>query len=75
MKLYFIQPDGHGPTSYFVLANSPQDAAIAINEARRQYATNACGGYFQDDWGGDGAIQPADLSVAEVGQVLTNDND
>ena len=75
MNLYYLQPNGHGPTSYFVMASSPEDAAKAINQERARVAAEVNGGYFQDHWGGDGAVSPRQLSVAAAGQVLSSDND
>ena len=75
MKLFYLRPNGHGPTSYFVLASNAEEAAQAINRERARFAVDSCGGAHQDGWGGNGAITPEMLSVAEVGQVLTNDND
>lgn len=74
MKLFYLQPNWHGPTSFFVMAETADQAADAINAERMRHAKEHCGGYFQDGWGGDGAVRPCDLSVADVGQVLSNDN-
>lgn len=74
MRLYYLQPDGHGPTSYFVMAGNAEDAAAAINAERKRHALEHCSGYFTDGWGGDGAVEPSDLNEAAPGEVLVNDN-
>lgn len=74
MKLFYLQPDGHGPTSYFVMAETAEEAAGAINAERARWAAEGCGGNYGDGWGGADAVQPSDLAVALPGEVLTNDN-
>lgn len=74
MRLFYLQPNGHGPTSYFVLADSADEAAEAINAERARWAAEGCGGQFWDGWGSDGAITALHLSEAVSGQVVSNDN-
>lgn len=74
MKLFYLQPEGHGPTSYFVMAETAEQAAAAINAERSDWAENGSGGYFSDGWGGAGAVKPSDLKEAALGEVITNDN-
>lgn len=73
MKLFYLQPDGHGPASYYVLEETAEQAAHAINAERARLATRS-GGYFTDGWGGAGAVEPSELKEAACGQVLANDN-
>lgn len=75
MNLFYLRPEGHGSASYYVLAASADAAALAINQERARAAASLHGGYFQDGWGGDNAVTPDQLSMASVGEVLTNDND
>jgi hypothetical protein len=74
MKLFYLQPDGHGPTSYFVMAETAEDAAAAINAERASWAVEGCGGKFWDGWGDAGAVKSSELKEAAPGEVLTNDN-
>lgn len=74
MKLFYLQPDGHGPMSYFVMAETAEEAAKAINAERACWAAEGCRGHYSDGWGGVDAVKPSDLAVAAPGEVLTNDN-
>lgn len=72
MKLFYYQPDGHGPASFFVLAASAEEAAIAVNEKRRQEMSRSlAGGYY---WG-DADFKADDFTAADAGEVIVNDND
>lgn len=74
MKLYAFQPKGHGPDSYFVMAESEQDARAAVlsyieRESKEQYD-----GFHRGDWGKFGT-DVYELSVLSVGEVINNGND
>ncbi len=75
MKLYAWQPNGHGELSWFVMAETEDNAKAAVEHemARRKALAiddidriTECGG-----WGTDYYT----LTVAEAGAVLTNAND
>ncbi len=84
MKLYAWQPKGHGETSFFVMAENEDQAReyVEAEIAKGWYyyaddATEAAYGqlprndYSTDGWG----TKYYTLTVADVGQVITNDND
>ena len=77
MKLYAWQPQGHGEVSFFVIAESELQAIECVNAeiARRKSLPWLSDGHFLDydfdGWGTDYYT----LTVAEVGQVITNAND
>lgn len=73
MKLFRLQPDGHGPTSYFVMATAAEEAANAINKERRRFSKEQHGGYMSDGWG-DEDVRPEWLVEAAHLEVITNDN-
>lgn len=75
MRLFYLQPEGHGPTSYFVMAETAEEAAKAISAERARWAAEGCRGHYSDGWGGADAVSPSELGVALPGEVLTNDND
>lgn len=75
MKLFYLQPSGHGSTSYFVTADSAEQAAAAINAQRAQWAMTVGCGYYSDGWGGQDAVIASALKQAGAGEVLCNDND
>jgi len=75
VKLYAFQPEGHGPLSYFVMAESEAQARAAVrryivdnmNKPKTAYIT----GNDLRKWD-DGYQQ---CRVFDVGEVITNDND
>jgi hypothetical protein len=70
MKLYAWQPREHGPLSFFVMADDEADARAAIDaaiESKGLRGADVDGWRSADGW----AYQ---LTIAEAGQVLTNDN-
>lgn len=74
MKLYAWQPKGHGETSFFVMAENEADARKYVDAKIAQgwhYQPNVRMDYAADGWGTD----YYELTVADVGQVVTNDND
>lgn len=73
MKLYAWQPVGHGPQSFFVMAETQEDAAKkVIQKTYELVGEGDIWGYkyarlfFSEHW---------NYTVAEVGEVLTNDNE
>jgi len=72
MNLYYYQPDGHGPVSFFVLAESAEKAAEYVNKYWKpnpgQTRPSDTYSYYADDFVTD------DFSVAAVGEVIENDN-
>ena len=80
MKLYAWQPKGHGETSFFVLAENEADALkyveAEIAKGWHYHPDDACdpearNNYSAEGWGTD----YYELTVADVGRVITNDND
>lgn len=77
MKLYAWQPRGHGEDSFFVCANSQEEALACVEaEIARRMAIDPddydCE-YLSDKphgWGTDYYV----LTVLEPGQVISNDN-
>jgi hypothetical protein len=68
MKLFAWQPTGHGPLSFFVMAEDEASARVAV-EAFIQ--AQGLKGYDVGGWDtGDGY----EFTIAEAGQVLINDN-
>lgn len=80
LKLYAWQPKGHGETSFFVMAEN-EEQALEYVEAKiakgwYEHPEDAIGkntrySYEAGSWGTD----YYELTVADVGQVITNDND
>lgn len=66
MTLFYYQPDGHGPKSFFVMAENEKEADIAIRSHIKRW--------FLDDYD-SGEYDPAFLERAQVGEVIQNDND
>lgn len=64
VKLFAWQPQGHGELSFFVAARGEEEAREAVDKyiANEQYRV---GGWGTDYY---------ELTVVEVGQVITNDN-
>jgi hypothetical protein len=68
-KLYGFYPDGHGPVSFFVMAEDENEARATITrytQTQEDYES-----YYVRDW------PDSYTQVCEVGngQVLTNHND
>jgi len=71
MRLFAWQPKGHGEQSIFVIAESLESATKAA-EAEIERLKNQDDFYCSfNGWGTDYYR----LTVAEPGQVITNDND
>jgi hypothetical protein len=72
MKLYAWQPTGHGPLSFFVVAESESAARKAISDhldaKGAAYERSNAAGWRE---GGNGYA----LTIAEPGQVVENDNE
>ena len=69
VRLFAWQPQGHGELSFFVAARSEAEA----REAVEKYIDNLGPGWrkaYEGKWGTD----YYELTVLEVGQVITNDN-
>lgn len=67
MKLYVWQPNGHGQYSFFVAAESEELARAAVDKMVAQ-KPNA---YEYQGWG----TEYYTLTVADAGEVVTNEND
>lgn len=71
MKLYAFYPDGHGPFSFFVMAETEEEAIAAIEEERKKH----------DDYNssGFGSINTSDpyyiKKVVGKNVVMWNSND
>jgi hypothetical protein len=72
MQLFYYQPDGHGPVSFYVMAESSEAAAAAVNGYRHKVFANnkypntyAYGAYD---------FQPSHFVAAGPGEVVENDN-
>ena len=75
VRLYAWQPKGHGEYSFFVAAASETLARDAINNYIQAHIGKSDGHYLTDygisGWGTD----YYELSVIDVGEVITNAND
>lgn len=82
MKLFAWQPNGHGEQSFFVMAETEEQAKTAVEaKIADLLAKNADENYYEDDglysefcfrgWGTDYYT----LTVADVGDVVMNSND
>lgn len=73
MKLFRFYPDGHGPLSYFVNAETQEEAhAIVTAHINKCYPPkNGVHVYEAKEWGTDYWL----LEECEIGQVLENSND
>ncbi len=75
MKLYAWQPKGHGETSFFVMAENEGQAREFVDKELAnngyEYFPETRMKYYAPSWGTD----YYELTVADVGQVITNDND
>lgn len=76
-KLYAWQPVGHGELSFFVVADSQEEAEGIVNaEMKRRMSLE----WFDDDYLSEYEITGwgtnyYTLTVAEKGTVITNSND
>jgi hypothetical protein len=72
--LYAFQPDGHGQYSFFVAATSEKEARTCvdkyISEHKGKNDDHYLGDYEVDGWG----THYYELTVLDVGEVITNDN-
>lgn len=66
-KLYAWQPQEHGAYSFFVMADSEQQAREAVD---KYLIDENVGDYLQGGWGTD----YYELTVVEPLQVIVNDN-
>jgi hypothetical protein len=74
LRLYAWQPDEcHGPLSFFVMARSEEEAKRFVVEHVRKNRMDYPSPYFLPPF--CGGEDPYVLTVAGVGEVLTNDND
>jgi hypothetical protein len=70
MKLYAFQPKGHGELSFFVMAESEDEAKQAVESyIKSEEAKGRILDY--DQWGTDYYM----MTVLEAGEVIENDND
>lgn len=72
MKLYYFQPKGHGPYSYFVMAHDRKEAIHKIMGKMMELEREGIGDWHIPENGG---FHPSDLQEARPGEVLVNDND
>jgi len=66
LRLYAFQPKGHGPKSYFVMAENEDEARAFVSAVVAD-----ADGYDSDGWKTGGYT----VTVAEPGDVIVNDND
>ncbi len=71
MKLFYYRPDGHGPRSWFVFAETAQDAADAVN----RHARDPKHDWTDYDRDHKDRFDAADFMSADIGEVITNAND
>ena len=69
IKLYAWQPDGHGEYSFYVTAYSKEQAIAAVEKHMQDDPWE--GNFLESGWGTD----YYQLTVLDVGQVITNAND
>ena len=75
-KLYAWQPDGHGPQSFFVVAASEQEARAAVTaDIKRRRALPPSSPCHLNDYSIGGWPANFDLTVADPGTVISNDNE
>lgn len=72
-QLFYWQPEGYGPYSYFVLAISADEAARLINAWRsvERLAGRDYGVHIEST---KQDLLPEDLKMARPGEVVVNDN-
>ena len=68
MKLYAFQPNNVGNDSFFVMSESEEKAIKAIKKLKK---TNS----FYRRYGLEGFPDDYELEVADIDEVITNDND
>lgn len=73
MKLFFHIPEGHGSASFFVLADSAEAAASAVNATRRAELDSAR--YPDPLYWHRHDLRAEDFQAAEVGQVIDHPNE
>ena len=66
MKLYAFQPEGHGPLSFYVVAESEEDARNRISEHLLKHHTKD----GKRTYNAEGFYK---VTVAEIGEVLEAD--
>ena len=70
MKLYAYRPEGFGPYSFFVMAESEEDAIKSIEQYIKATGFDS---YFADDFLLKRS-EEYELTVLDPGEVITNDN-
>jgi hypothetical protein len=72
-RLYVFKPKGHGELSFFVIAETETQAREIIDLHIKENYTKKDGSlsYEVSGWGTD----YYELTIAEQGQVITNNND
>lgn len=73
MKLYGFRPKGHGPISFFVMADNKKEAVKAIDDEIKVIQAEADKNWWQistDGWGTD----YYECKEVGAGVVLTNNN-
>jgi len=71
MKLYAFFPDGHGPFSFFVMAETEAEAVLAVEKERKKYDAEDSDGFGSTD-----VTQPHYMkAVVGANVVLINAND
>lgn len=68
MRLYVWRPDGHGPLSFFVMAEDEATARAAVDA--RVKALLKRHGYYVSGWG----TSDYELTVYEAGEVVEHAN-
>lgn len=75
VRLFAWQPQGHGEYSFFVAAHSEEDARACVERYIAEHLSKddwaRLTEYSTDGWGTD----YYELTVLEVGQVISNSND
>jgi hypothetical protein len=66
VKLYAWQPEGHGELSFFVCAESQEQALAAVEMSVRSLRGNECSGWGTDYY---------QLRIFDPGKVAFNQND
>ena len=66
MKLYAFQPQGHGPLSFYIIAESEEDARAKISEHILNHHTKD----GKRTYNAEGFYK---VTVAEIGEVLEAD--
>lgn len=73
MKLFAFQPKGHGPSSFFVMAETEEEAIKSVEAFIVEEAKRAEEQHYDFDFEGFGTDEYK-TTVFKVGQVAANDN-